>query len=288
MLTLHSAQMHSAEVSSLLLSENSTECLSYGCKPHLRRGSIILRNASGDWFSNPFLFFCLVSPHCLLQLISLSCYLSQWRRHVQPPTPQKLFSLLSLICSYHHDFASNWVREHRNSCSSLIERIINILGIPSLTLNKKNLHGSGSFLTLAILLPADAEFRIAPSIYREELKHGWALNAFQENNSNDCEKMQLWQLWLAKNIQREKSPCLSQLQQCNTFQHNEQKIGMKEVLINIIHCCHCGIIFVWTRMWLCRDLTEKLDDAGFWSRSQPVSSLSLVFSLFLLLFLLLL
>ena len=35
--------------------------------------------------------------------------------------------------------------------------------------------------------------------------------------------MQLWQLWLAKNIQREKSPCLLQLQQCNTFQHNEQK-----------------------------------------------------------------
>ena len=145
LLTLHSAQMHSAEVSSLLLSENSTECLSYGCKPHLRRGSIILRIASGDWFSNPFLFFCLVSPHCLLQLISLSCYLSQWRRHVQPPTPQKLFSLLSLICSYHHDFASNWMREHRNSCSSFIdwswhkqkERIINILGIPSLTLNKK-------------------------------------------------------------------------------------------------------------------------------------------------------
>ena len=70
------------------------------------------------------------------------------------------------------------------------------------------------------------------------------------------------------------------------FNTMNKKIGMQEVLINIIHCCHCGIIFVETRMWLCRDLTEKLDDAGFWSRSQPVSSLSLVF-LLLLLFLLL-
>ena len=66
------------------------------------------------------------------------------------------------------------------------------------------------------------------------------------------------------------------------FNTMNKKIGMQEVLINIIHCCHCGIIFVWTRMWLCRDLTEKLDDAGFRSRSQPVSSLSLLLLLLLL------